>query len=187
MNFKLSQNKLSNLRLQRNIFLSSTVLFCGICILETSFLLVAKEKIIILPPETKKGFWIEGNKFSPSYLEEQAMFFAHLLLDVSAGNIFTQGEILLRYVDSRYYGDFHAKLLAEKKKLEKESLSLSFHPTDCEVFPKYLKVKLIGELHGYVGGKRITSKKHTYIVQFSNKHGRLMLARFLEEENNNVN
>lgn len=145
-------------------------------VLMTSFLLLFRsEKIIILPPETKQSFWVEGNSFSPIYLEEQALYMAHLLLDVSESNILMQGEVLLRYVVPQEHGAFRIKILEDEKRLKKESLSLLFAPYECEVHIDQLMVDVTGDLHGYVGNKRVTTQRETYRIVFESKKGRLFL------------
>ena len=103
------------------------------------------------------------------------MYFAHLLLDVSASNILAQGEILLRYVDSAHHGDFKTRLFKEEQRLKRDNLSLNFVPCDCEVFPSEMALEITGDLNGYVASKKISSHRESYRLEFTSVKGRLFL------------
>jgi len=136
------------------------------------------ERIIITPPQLTQSFWIEGNQFSPQYLEEMALHYAHFLLDVTEKNILYQGDILLRYVTPESYGAFKAKLLADEKQLKQDHLSTRFSPTDVVVYPERLAVELSGELMSYVADKKISQVKETYQIRFRNQSGKLLIEDF---------
>lgn len=170
--------KLGNLTFQRNVLAGLASVLLVITLLQTIFLFLKNERVIILPPETKQSFWVEGNKFSPMYLEEQAIFFAHLLLDVSASNILSQGEILLRYTDSSAHEVLKTRLFKEEGRLKRDNVSMKFDLVECEVFPDQLMLELTGDLHAYVAHKKISTHRETYRVEFSSKSGRLFLKSF---------
>lgn len=73
MKFKFAQKKITDYEYQRNKLLVLSSVLLVILLLESICLLFKKEKVIILPPEVRKEFWAEGNRFSPEYLEEQAV------------------------------------------------------------------------------------------------------------------
>lgn len=178
MNFHLKNARLSSLQWQRNTLAG----VCGVLLIITTLQMVLlffkNTKVIILPPEVRQSFWVEGNYFSPSYIEEQGLYFAHLLLDVSPLSVLNQGEILLRYVDSAFYGEFRKKLLEEEQRLKRDNVSIHFTAIECEVFPKELALEITGDLNSYVVGKKISSHRETYRLEFSSKSGRLFLKEF---------
>ena len=112
-----------------------------------------------------------------SYLEEMALFFAHLCLDVSASSILPQGEVLLRYVLPESYGHFKSKLLSDEKQLKKQQVSLHFSPQTIEV-PEALVVELTGTLSNYVGARKISEQQERYRLAFAQRQGRLFLESF---------
>ncbi len=170
--------RLTSLGFQRNFLLGLSSILLLIVLLQSIFLFLKSEKTIVLPPELKKSFWVEGNRFSPSYLEEQATYFCHLFLDVTASNILYQGDIILRYVEPAFYSHIKTQLLSEQERLKKENITLHFMPFEVKVYPKNLSVFVTGELHSYVGGKKITSSKKVYRVDFASHQGRLFLKSF---------
>lgn len=103
---------------------------------------------------------------------------AHLLLDVTASNIFYQGDILLRYVTPSQHSIFKTKIFEDHKRLQRDNLSIVFLPHDSEAFPKSLTVHITGDVCGYVGSKRVTQNRETYRIAFESKKARLFLKSF---------
>eukprot|EP01037_Dinobryon_pediforme_P013636 gene13636-13751_t len=101
------------------------------------------------------SYWVEGNQFSPSYIEEMSLFFVHLLLDVTESSISWQGSVILRYVIPESYGALKAKILDDEKRLKKEQLSLHFKATTFKLDASQLLAEITGDLISYVGSKKI--------------------------------
>jgi conjugal transfer pilus assembly protein TraE len=178
MDIRVKATSIASLQTQRNGLAGLSLTLLVVVVMQSFLLFFKSTQTIILPPETKQSFWVEGNRFSPVYLEEQGMYFAHLLLDVSASNILAQGEILLRYVDSSYHGEFKTRLFKEERRLKRDNLSLNFVVCDCEVFPSEMALEITGDLNGYVAGKKISSHRESYRLDFLSVKGRLFLKSF---------
>jgi conjugal transfer pilus assembly protein TraE len=178
MNFKFKQDSIESAQWQRNVLGALCAILLVVVLLQATLLCFKSTKTIILPPETKQSFWVEGNSFSPVYLEEQGMYFAHLLLDVSASNILAQGEILLRYVDPINHGVFKTRLFKEEERLKRDNLSCNFVAVECEVFPKEMAIEITGDLNGYVGNKKVSTHRETYRLEFTSRKGRIFLKAF---------
>lgn len=178
MDFHLNQNRLSDLKFQRNVLAGVCVALLGINAAQSLCLFFRHDRIIVTPPQLTQGFWVEGKRFSPQYLEEMALHYAHFFLDVTEKNILYQGDILLRYVTPDAYGTFKAKLLEDEKRLKKNNLSTRFSPSDVSISPDQLTVDLTGELMSYVGDKKISQVRETYQIKFQNQSGRLLIAAF---------
>ena len=177
MKFTIHQKRLTYLNVQRNFLVALSAILLTIVVLQTLLLFFKKERTIISPPELKQSYWVEGERFSNSYLEEMALFFTHLLLDVTEANVLPQGEILLRYVTPEAYGDFKSKLLNDEKRLKKQQLSLQFTPQSIE-FVNSLIIDVNGFLANYIGAKKVSQVPETYRVGFFQKKGRLFLESF---------
>lgn len=177
MKFEFYHKRLSHVNVQRNFLIGFAVVMLLVMLLQTLLLFVKQQRVIISPPELKQSYWVQGNLLSKSYVEEMALFFAHLLLDVTESNLLLQGEVLLRYVTPSAYGDFKNKLLNDHKKLKKQQLSLQFIPQTID-FITPLTVELTGFLANYVGAKKIAQVKETYRMSFSQTKGRLFLESF---------
>jgi conjugal transfer pilus assembly protein TraE len=177
MQFSFYQKKFNDLVVERKFLLGLALSLLLIVFLQMGLLFFKRERIILMPPGFKDSVWVEGDRFSQKYLEEIALFFAHLLLDVSESNVLFQGEMLLRYVAPESYGSFKAQLLSDEKRLKKQQLSLQFYPKSLE-FPKPLVVEIKGVLKRYVGSKKISEAEETYRMQLGVRFGRLFLKAF---------
>ncbi|MEI8295778.1 MAG: type IV conjugative transfer system protein TraE [Alphaproteobacteria bacterium] len=178
MKFSLKQKRISSFSFQRNVLAGLSVVLLVVVVLQTVLLFFRSEKIIIHPPELKESYWVEGNRFAPSYLEEMAAYFAHLLLDVTETNFPYQSEIVLRFVDSERYGYFKTKFLEDLERIKRNNISTHFQLVETTIMPATLVVELSGELLGYVAGKKISQDRETYKVTFRERKGRLFLVGF---------
>lgn len=177
MKFLLYQGRLSHIQVQRNFLVGLCVILSLSILLQTWLLCFKKERVIISPPELTQSYWVEGNRFSNNYIEEMALFFAHLLLDVTEASLIPQGEVLLRYVIPDSYGAFKTKLLQDHKRLKQQQLSLHFSPQSTK-FIKPLTLDISGMLTSYVAAQKVGQVKETYRIKFTQKQGRLFLAAF---------
>lgn len=178
MKFSLKEKRLSHLIVQRNLLAGLSVSLLTVSLMLSATLFFKSEKIIISPLELEQSFWVEGNKFSPNYLEEMAGYYAHLLLDVTPANILYQGDVILRSIEPEAYGAIKQKLYEDSKRLIRENLSLAFSPIEFQVAPDQLVVDVTGDLMSYVSGKRVSQHRETYRVAFSASKSRLFLKSF---------
>jgi conjugal transfer pilus assembly protein TraE len=179
MKLNLREKRLSHISFQRNLLAGLSAILLTTCLIQSACLFFRSEKTIVTPLELDQSFWIEGNRFSPNYLEEMALYYTHLVMDVTPSNFLYQGDVLLRSVDPEYYGPCKQKIFEDHKRLKKENLSLAFTPVECQVYPEELCVEVSGDLVGFVSGKRVSQHRETYKVLFSSKGSRLFLKGFL--------
>jgi len=174
----LYQKRLVHYRIQRQRERLVIALLLLIVLLQSIALYFRHERIIIHPPELTQHYWVEGNRFSPSYLQEMARYFCHLLLDVNPIQIKTQGEIALSYASPEAYGALKAQLLADEQRLRQQQASLHFAPKDIVLDMSQLTATVTGELHRYVGHKKIDSDLSTWQIAFLQRKGRLFIKSF---------
>ena len=178
MKFQLQAKRLGQAQFQRNFLSGLSCILLGTCFVLSASLFFKKERIIISPPELKNSYWVEGNQFSPSYIEEMSLFFAHLLLDVTEASIGWQGSVILRYVIPESYGAVKAKILEDEKRLKKEQLSLHFKATTFKLDANQVLAEITGDLISYVGSKKIAQVRETYQLKLQNRSGRLLIESF---------
>ena len=151
------------------------------------YILTKSERTVLVPPELSQEVWVEKGRVSASYLEEMTLFLTTLILDASPSSSAFQRDVVLRYVDSASYASVKRYLLNDEERLKKLSLSTSFKPTQVHVDTASNKVRIVGELMGYVGGRRVSQVKEMYELKFTFKKGRLWLSEFqLVEEKNDA-
>lgn len=178
MDFQVHTYRLSDLRTQRNVLAGLALVLLMSNLTQSILLFSRSERIIVTPPQLTQSFWVEGNQFSPHYLEQMALHYVHMILDVSEANILYQGDIVLRSVVPEAYGIFKAKLLQDQKMLKKNNVSTRFSVVECKIKSTILAVELTGDLMEYVGDKRISQGREIYQIEFENRRGRLLIKAF---------
>lgn len=178
MDFNIGQRRLADIRAQRNALLAACSLLMIIGLFQSVYLFFRHERVIVTPPQLTQSFWVEGNRFAPQYLEQMALHYAHLILDVTEKNILYQGDIVLRAVSPESYGAFKEKLLSDEKMLKKNNLSTRFSVTECKISAESLSVEITGEMMSFVADKRVSQIHETYHIQFQNQSGRLLISGF---------
>ncbi|MBY0281571.1 MAG: type IV conjugative transfer system protein TraE [Alphaproteobacteria bacterium] len=178
MRLLLTVARLQRLIHQRNLFvgISSVLLMANLLLAFKNFFY--KERVVIVPPELHQSFWVEGNRVSNHYLEEMALFFAHLLLDTSEASAPFNRDVILRYAKPDSYGLLKAQLLEEEGRYKKEQLSTSFRPSVVSVDNKRMTAEITGDLLSYVGSKKISQNRETYRFDFHYDRGRLLIHSF---------
>ena len=68
MRFNYATKRMTNFEYQRNMLLGLVAVLLTILVILSSCLLFRSERVIVLPPEVRREFWVEGNRFSPEYL-----------------------------------------------------------------------------------------------------------------------
>jgi len=179
MRLRLHNVRLHHLIHQRNIFVGLSAALLGANILLALKTFFHLERILVMPPEIHQSFWVEGNRVSNHYVEEMALFFAHLLLDTSEASAPFHREVILRYAQPESYGALKTQLLEDEQRYKKEQLSTSFKPSVVEVDNKKMTADLTGDLLSYVGSKKISQNRETYRFHFHYDHGRLQIVSFL--------
>lgn len=178
MNLRLLNGRLHHLLQQRNLLLSLAAALLLINFTQSLFTLFHRERIIIVPPDVRREFWIEKNKVSASYLEEMGLFFANLILESSPESAAYKRDIILRNTAAGGYGLLKAQLLRDEEQLKKEHVTTSFQASSITVNPDKLIVNLTGDLLRFVGEKRISQSRDTYQFQFDYQHSRLLIKSF---------
>jgi conjugal transfer pilus assembly protein TraE len=163
---------------QRNIFITAAAILLACNLLLSLSTFWRTEKVIVVPPEVKQSFWVEGGKISNSYLEEMTLFFAHLILDASPITASYQRDVLLRYATPESYGTLKTQLLEDEKRLIKDNLSISFRPASVVVDNAKLEAQITGDIIGYVGSQRISQTRETYKICYQYVQGKLLILSF---------
>ncbi|MGL5720274.1 MAG: type IV conjugative transfer system protein TraE [Alphaproteobacteria bacterium] len=175
MKWQLAHARLQTLLKQRNILTFWCALFGIMGVLEAIVLLIKEDRIILVPPELNQRVWVEKGRVSEAYLEEMALFFIHLALDVNPLSAAYQRDVFLRYALPHKYGHLKAQLLEDEARLSKENLSTIFRPSGVIVNRSKGWVDVSGDFIGIVGEKRIFQIRETYRVQMHFSKGNFFL------------
>lgn len=188
MKFNYASKRITNFEYQRNMLLSLTAVLLFLLLILAVCLFFHNERVIVLPPEVKREFWAEGNRFSPEYLEEMAVYFLHLALDVNQTTLPYNTEILARYSDVETGNYLREQYEKNIKKLKQNDASTTFESKEVTVFPDQNIVQVTGTLNSFIGSKRIKESQETYEIIFKTYRGRLFfkeIKKVGEEKNEN--
>lgn len=178
MKLKLLVGRLNHALHQRNALFLLTVALLLLNGLQAVGNLLNSRRVIVMPPEISREFWVEKNRVSASYLEEMALFFSAFILEMSRESATYKRDVILRNTVSEGYGTLKAKLLEDERRLKKEHVVTSFQPNTVKVNDQRLTAEVTGDLARFVGEKRIAQSRDTYFFTFVYRQGRLLIKSF---------
>lgn len=180
----VQKSRITQLMEQRNGYLTLSAGLIALCILLVLLLFYTtnREKIVIVPPVVHKSFWVSSNAVSPEYLSEMTLFFTYLRMNMTPSNVVAQREMLLRYVDPRYYGKLKNTLVADGDKVTLEHLNIAFYPANIKVDEKAMTAIITGDLISSVGTTELPPQRVNYQISYRYDDGRLMVSDFSEVE-----
>lgn len=186
MKYLLQQSRLQYLLNNRNGYL--LLAFCSMLLnIFLAFVIlctIGNERIILIPPNIQKSFWVTNSQVSADYLTEMSLFFANLRLNITPANALLQHDLLLRYVGSEYYNDLKLNLGEERDILKKDHITTAFFPSDIAVDLKHLKTKIKGNIYQTIGETHLPAQAKIYELSFNYKNSKLSVGSFTEVKAN---
>lgn len=167
--------------LAENFFLRSLALVLGVALILNATVFRSKERVIIMPPQISKEFWVESNKASPEYLEQMAAFFATLGGNLSPANAEYNASILMGYINTSKYGDIKRDLSAQAQYIKKHNITQAFFPISVNVDHATSSVTVSGEVVRNIGTVRIDKEMMLIRMKFAMENYKIWLLEFYTE------
>ena len=144
------------------------------------------ERVILVPPEINKTFWVSNKGIDETYLTEMSLFWSNILLNSVRGAGDFRTKIILDYVDPSFHGDLTKRLIAQEKYMSENDITTSFYPKEVKADVRGKKVILTGVLKNFISGDEMKKEIVSYELSFVNKGFRYLLNGFetLGEEEN---
>jgi len=182
MEFQIAQTKLQTLsgRLHYLLLISIGLLISNIFLVWLVGWSFSHQKRVIVPVEFKQPFVISDGTVDASYLRQMALFFVAERLSVTPNNINQSHNLILQYIDSKFYHEFLGILDKEKQAVINQNISSVFYPEEVMPNAKELSVLIKGTLTHWVGDTSIAPVKKNYIIKFSYRSGDLKVVSFSE-------
>ena len=182
MHWSTYQSVLQKLYHHRNgyLLLSAGLLLLNILLVLLAMSLENRERIILIPPTIERSFWVNQKSVSPEYLAEMSTFFVGLRCSVTVSNASAQRDILLRYIEPRFYDSLKNTLIQEAQQLSKNHVSTVFYPTSVQVDAKQFLAHVTGDLIAIVGNTTLPAQRVTYQLRYRYDTGRLWVSAFEE-------
>lgn len=155
---------------------TNVVLAAGIASIER------QERIIVLPAETTKSFWLDNKTVSPDYLEQMSIFALQLALNNSPETFDYNVKKLLSYVAPEDRGETELQLVGQGRRLKASNASVHFMPESVEVRPAKLQAAVTGSIRQFIGNSKTSSMRKCWTVQFSYLGSRLWINTIRESD-----
>lgn len=163
--------------LAENFFLRSLCLLLALGLILNASFFKKGERVIIVPPEITKEFWIEKNRVSPDYLEQMGVFFATLGGNLSPSNAAYNVKYLSNYIPPDVYSDIKTELASQAYYISKNNITQAFFPYAVKVIDGENRVLIEGNVIRNIGTTRISNEKMVFNIKFRVKNFKL----FIEE------
>jgi conjugal transfer pilus assembly protein TraE len=136
----------------------------------------------MVPPEIKKGFWVEDSKVSGDYLEQMGLFLVQLALNNTPISAEYNARTLLKYVGPASYGEIEKLLLGNAKRLKEDNASTVFAPSQVTASDKENAVAFSGVFSTYISDKRVSQVQKDLLVKFGYSGGKVYILELRETD-----
>ena len=117
-----------------------------------------KDRVVVLPAEITKSFWLDADGVSPEYLEQMGLFALQLALNNSPETFEHNQRKLLQYVSPEQRGATEVFLTAQGRRMKS------------------------GNVRQFIGDKLTSMQKKCWIVKFTYRNSRLWLETMQEAD-----
>lgn len=184
---RVRELSLGRMQIQRNAFGTIAFILAIVVLLLALKLFLYDEKIIIVPPEIERSFWVKGDHISKDYLEQMGVWFASLMLTKNLDNYKTNHRNVLKYIHPDSHGEIIEKLMIDEERYKKDNLETVFYPQTIDVDLGINEVVIEGELVAKIGGSEESRKQRVFIINFGYYSSRWFVNNFAlakkEDEN----
>lgn len=144
--------------------------------------LVDRERVIVVPPQIQKSFWVESGRASPEYLEQMGYFLLQLTLNVTPQSVDHQSRVLLGYAAPAVHGELKTTLANAAERLKRDGASTVFSARDLSVDARAMRVGVRGQLTTFISDRRVSDVPKGYVIELQWTNGRITLKSFRETD-----
>lgn len=147
-----------------------------------------EQRTAVTPMAFNAPFAVSQNSADASYLQQMALSFIALRLNVSSETVDASHQALLQYIRPGAQNQMKVILAEEAKRIKNDNVNSAFFQTSVRVWPQYGRVEIRGVLKTWIGdSKPFTDIKH-YILILKRENGVTWLDNFGEtdDEKNNT-
>lgn len=167
---------------QRNVFMVLYLLsLCGLVLVSIKLLSIAERTILV--PGLNQEVWTSDKKVSSSYLEENAVMYLPLLVDLDTTSISWKRDRVLSHVattDKEALKSLAEYFASAREQYEHFALSTHFALKKLESNCDTLQVIAHGQLISRFGDRGYENEPAIYRLAFKWVGGRLLLAEFVK-------
>ncbi len=156
--------------------LTNVVLAAGLAGIED------KERIVVLPAEPTKSFWMDNRQVSKDYLEQMAVYVLQLVLNNSPETVSSNTKKLLSYVVPDERGQTELMLTKQARRLKSSNASSSFIAESVFADEGNMTVAIAGRNRRFIGSQQTANVKSCWKVAFDYKGSRLWVKTLVETD-----
>ncbi|MBY0241988.1 MAG: type IV conjugative transfer system protein TraE [Burkholderiaceae bacterium] len=154
---------------------------CLVIALAIAYALVGAQRIVVVPPQVAKSFWVSGERVSSAYLEQMGGYVAWLMLDLTPASVEWKKNALLSFVAPEDYQALKLQMELEAERLRKMNGSTYFQLQQLEPDEDTQTVLLTGRLRTLVNGQETSLRQKRFRAVFHYRGGRTQLKTFQGE------
>ncbi|MGN9528772.1 type-F conjugative transfer system secretin TraK [Escherichia coli] len=144
-----------------------------------------EQRTAVTPMAFNAPFAVSQNSADASYLQQMALSFIALRLNVSSETVDASHQALLQYIRPGAQNQMKVLLAEEAKRIKNDNVNSAFFQTMFGVWPGYGRVEIGGVLKTWIGdSKPFTNIKH-YILILKRENGVTWLDNFGETDDKN--
>ncbi len=137
-------------------------------------------KIIVIPSQVTKEFYVTEKKVSSEYLELMTRDFTNLILNLTADNYEYVKTSVLKQTKPDYYEKIKHELDALATDIKQRNVTTTFFIKELVIDPENLTSEVKGVLDTRIGLTTVSSINKVYRVVFDYSHSYLSLKEFYE-------
>ncbi|MEG2264331.1 MAG: type IV conjugative transfer system protein TraE [Acinetobacter sp.] len=142
-----------------------------------------EQKVAVTPMLFNAPFAVSQNQSDASYLQQLALSFVALRLNVTPETVDASHSVLLGFVKPAAQNELKVKLAEDAKRIKDNNVNSAFYQTSVKVFPAMNRVEIRGELKTWIGNSQPYSEIRHYVLDIQRQDGISWLARFGEVNN----
>lgn len=137
---------------------------------------------VLVPMTLGSTASVSTDSVNAEYLSLIATSMVSLRFNFTPKTIEWQYQSLSRFLSPAAYASLNTALHEEEKSMVEQNIMSSFAVTDVQPDIGSLQVKISGVLTRWVQGAEIAPAQTTFILQFENVNGTLVLSQWLEQK-----
>jgi len=144
-----------------------------------------RDRVVFLPPQIDKGFWIESEQVSREYLEQMGLFILQLAYNVTPTSVDYQNAVLLKYAAPEAHGALEKAGRLSAERIRRDQISTLIAPRSVLHDKKDgMRLAFTGSLTTYVTDKASPPRPITVLVAFRYEGGRILVTALKETSEN---
>lgn len=139
-----------------------------------------EKQIVTVPMLFNAPFAISQNQADASYLQQMALSFIALRLNVTPETVDASHALLLKMVKPASQNELKIIFAEESNKIKESNVNSGFFQTSVKVYPSLNRIDYRGELKTWIGNSEPETAIKSYSLFLDRTEGVTWLARFVE-------